>query len=206
MISIAETDLVLITNGSVTQNATFGDNTNVPLVDRSTEHRGVFTLWEKLAKKHEKFGRPEKFISDIDKTKWMPFFPTIKGYPQFIRKLEELTGSVAGTGGAVSIADAAWELGFILHHKPFFPDQADDEDVFWGNGLSGENICDCIKKRMFDCTGDEIMTEFLCHLGLLEMKDELLAHAYVSTCMMPFINSEFMPRRVTDRPKVVPDG
>jgi oleate hydratase len=205
-IPVAETDLVFVTNGSLTQNATFGDNTTVARVDRSTEDRGVFTLWEKLAKKHEKFGHPEKFIGDIDRTKWISFFPTIKGYPQFIEKLEELTGSVAGTGGAISIKDSAWEIGFILHHKPFYPDQADDEEVFWGNGLSGKNIGDYIKKPMFECTGNEIMTEFLYHLGLLDMKDELLAHTYVSTCMMPYINAEFMPRKVTDRPLGVPEG
>jgi oleate hydratase len=205
-IPVAGTDLILVTNGSLTQNSTWAANTTVARVDRSTEHRGVFTLWEKLAKKHEKFGHPEKFIGDIDKTKWISFFPTIKGYPQFIRKLEELSGSKAGTSGAISIKDSAWELGFILHHKPFFPDQADDEEVFWGNGLSGENIGDYIKKPMFECTGYEILTEFLYHLGLLEMKDELLAHTYVSTCMMPYINAEFMPRKVTDRPLGVPKG
>ncbi len=205
-IPVAETDLVFVTNGSITQNSAFGDNTTVARVDRSTEDRGMFTLWEKLAKKHEKFGHPEKFISDIDRTKWISFFPTIKGYPQFIQKLEELTGSVAGTGGAISIKDSAWEIGFILHHKPFYPDQADDEEVFWGNSLSGGRIGDYIKKPMFECTGNEIMTEFLYHLGLLEMKDELLAHTYVSTCMMPYINAEFMPRKVTDRPLVVPEG
>lgn len=205
-IPVAETDLVFVTNGSLTQNSTFGDNTIVAPVDRSTEDRGLFTLWEKLAAKHEKFGHPEKFISNIDRTKWISFFPTIKGYPQFVQKLEELTGSAAGTGGAISIKDSAWEIGFILHHKPFFPDQADDEDVFWGNGLSGENIGDYIKKPMYECTGEEILTELLYHLGLLEMKDELLAHTYVSTCMMPYINAEFMPRKVTDRPLGVPQG
>jgi oleate hydratase len=205
-IPLAATDLVFVTNGSLTQKSTFGDNTTVAPVDRSTDDRGVFTLWEKLARKHEKFGRPEKFIGAIDQTKWMSFFPTIKGYPQFIQKLEKLTGSKAGTGGAISIADSAWEIGFILHHKPFYPDQAEDEEVFWGNGLSGQNIGDYIKKPMFECTGNEIMTEFLYHLGLLDMKDELLAHTYVSTCMMPYINAEFMPRKVTDRPKVVPKG
>jgi oleate hydratase len=205
-IPVAKSDLVFVTNGSLTQNSTIGDNTTVARVDRSTEDRGLFTLWEKLAKNHEKFGHPEKFIGDIDRTKWMSFFPTIKGYPQFIQKLEELTGSKAGTGGAISLADSAWEIGFILHHKPFFPDQAGDEEVFWGNGLSGENIGNYIKKPMFECTGNEIMTEFLYHLGLLEMKDELLAHTSVSICMMPYINAEFMPRKVTDRPKAVPEG
>jgi oleate hydratase len=205
-IPVAETDLVFVTNGSMTQNCTFGDNTTVAPIDRSIEDRGLFTLWERLAKKHEKFGHPEKFISDIERTKWMSFFPTIKGYPQFVKRLEELTGSKAGTGGAVSIKDSAWDIGLILHHKPFFPDQAEDEDVFWGNGLFGERVGDYIKKPMHECTGEEIMTEVLYHLGLLEMKNELLAHTSVSTCMMPYINSEFMPRKVTDRPRGVPMG
>jgi len=205
-IPVAAADLVFVTNGSMTQNCTYGDNATIAPIDRSTEDRGVFTLWEKLAKKHEKFGHPEKFISDIERTKWISFFTTIKGYPQFIEKLELLSGSKAGTGGAISINDSAWEIGLILHHKPFFPDQAEDEDVFWGNGLSGERVGNYIKKAMHECTGEEIITEMLYHLGLLDMKDELLAHSYVSTCMMPYINSEFMPRKVTDRPKVVPGG
>ena len=205
-IPVAETDLVFVTNGSMVQNCTFGDNTTVPPIDRSLEDRGLFTLWERLAKKHEKFGHPEKFISDIEKTKWMSFFPTIKGYPQFIKRLEGLTGSKAGTGGAISIKDSAWEIGLILHHKPFFPDQAEDEDVFWGNGLFGERVGDYIKKPMHECTGEEIMTEVLYHLGLLDMKNGLLAHTSVSTCMMPYINSQFMPRKVTDRPRGVPSG
>jgi oleate hydratase len=206
LIQITENDLIFVTNGSMTQNCSYGDNKTVALTDRSTEDRGVFTLWETLAKKHEKFGHPEKFISDIDRTKWISFFPTIKGYPQFIEKLEELTGSKAGTGGAISIKDSSWELGFILHHKPFYPDQADDEEVFWGNGLSGENVGDYIKKPMGECTGEEIMTEFLYHLDMLDIKDELLSHTYVSICMMPYITSQFMPRKTNDRPKVVPEG
>jgi oleate hydratase len=46
----------------------------------------------------------------------------------------------------------------------------------------------------------------LYHLGLLDMKDELFKHMFVSTCVMPYINSEFMPRKVTDRPRGVPAG
>jgi oleate hydratase len=166
----------------------------------------VFTLWETLAKKHEKFGHPEKFIGNIGRTTWVSFFPTIKGYPQFVAKLEALTGSKAGTGGAISIKDSAWEIGLILHHKPFYPDQVDDEDVFWGNGLFSERVGNYVKKSMLECTGEEIMTEVLYHLGLLEMKDELFKYMSVSTCVMPYINSEFMPRKVTDRPAGVPVG
>ena len=73
-------------------------------------------------------------------------------------------------------------------------------------GLYGEHTGDYIKKPMCDCTGNEIMTEILYHLGMLDMKDDLLAHSYISTCMMPYITSQFMPRKIADRPKIVPDG
>ena len=41
---------------------------------------------------------------------------------------------------------------------------------------------------------------------MLDIKDEVLAHAYISTCMMPYITSQFMPRTCKDRPEVVPKG
>jgi oleate hydratase len=203
---VSTEDLVFVTNGSMTQNTRHGDNTTVAATDRSTADRGVFTLWEKLAAKDPKFGSPKKFISDIDRTKWMSFFPTIKGYPEFVERLETLTGSTAGTGGGITIKDSSWGLGIILHHKPFFPDQADNEDVFWGYGLSGENEGDHVTKPMCEYTGNEILTELLYHLDLLDMKDELLAHTSVSTAMMPYITSQFMPHKISDRPRIVPDG
>lgn len=50
------------------------------------------------------------------------------------------------------------------------------------------------------------MTEFLYHMGMLDIKDEVLKHSYISTCMMPYITSQFMPRKIADRPKVIPEG
>jgi oleate hydratase len=205
-IDVGPKDLVFVTNGSMTQNACHGDNKTVAKTNRDTQDRGVFTLWEKLAAKDPKFGKPEKFISDIDRTKWVSFFPTIQGYPNLVQRIEEMSGSKAGTGGAITIKDSNWGISFVLHHKPFFPGQPDDVEVFWGDGLFGEREGNYIKKAMCDCTGDEIMTEFLYHLNMLDIKDEVLAHAYISTTMMPYITSQFMPRKVSDRPLVVPKG
>lgn len=205
-IYVGKEDLVFVTNGSMSTNSAFGDNTTIAATNRDTSDLGVFTLWQNLAKKDAKFGHPEKFISNIDKTKWISFFPTIKGYHQFVEKIEKMSGSMAGTGGVITLKDSSWDMSFEQHHKPFYPNQADDEDLIWGYGLYGENIGDYIKKPMCECTGEEILTELLYHLGLLDMKDELLAHTYMSTSMMPYITSQFMPRKVSDRPKNVPDG
>ena len=117
-----------------------------------------------------------------------------------------MTGSKAGTGGAITILDSNWDMSFELHHNPFFLDQKEDEQVMWGYGCYGENVGNYVKKPMCDCTGEEIMTELLYHLNMLDIKDEVLSHSYISTCMMPYVTTQFMPRKVTDRPKNVPDG
>ncbi|MGN1104312.1 MAG: oleate hydratase, partial [Candidatus Coproplasma sp.] len=205
-IEVAESDIVILTLGSMTQNSCMGDNKTIAVTNRNDKSRGLFTVWENLALKDKKFGNPEKFISDIDKTKWMSVFPTTKGYPEFHKRMRKLLDSKeGGSSGAVTILDSNWEISFVLYGK-YFPDQADDEQVFWFDGLYGERNGNYIKKPMAECTGEEILTEFLYHLGMLDIKDEVLSHTYVSTCMMPYITSQFMPRAIKDRPLVQPEG
>ncbi|WP_300558334.1 oleate hydratase [Companilactobacillus sp.] len=205
-VAVSAQDLVFVTTGSISENSTFGDNNTVAETNIDTTDMGTFTIWKNLAKKDEKFGHPEKFLGQIDKTKWISFFPTVKGYPEFFKRIERLSGSPAGTGGLMVFKDSNWDLSFEIHHKPFFPYQAEDEEVGWGYGLYGENEGNYIKKRMWDCTGDEIMTELLYHLGMLDIKDEVLAHTYMSTAMMPYCTAQFMPRELGDRPLVIPAG
>ncbi|MGN0519114.1 MAG: oleate hydratase [Candidatus Fimenecus sp.] len=205
-LSVAETDMVIFTNGSMTQNSAFGDNHTVAPTNRDTVNRGVFSVWEKLAKRDPKFGKPEKFINDIDKSKWVSFFPTITDFPEFYARLEKVSGRPIGTNGIISFPESNWDISYIAYHAPYFPNQPENVQVGWGYGLWGEREGNYIKKPMCDCTGDEILTEMLYHFGMLDLKDEMLKHTYVSTCMMPYITSQFMPRDISDRPKVVPDG
>ena len=199
-------DMVFFTNGSMSQNSAFGDNTTVAATNRSTEDRGVFSVWEKLAARDPKFGRPEVFISDIDKTKWMSFFPTITDCPEFYDRIAAASGRPIGESGIISFPESNWDISYIPYHAPYFPNQPENVQVGWGYGLWGERTGNYIKKPMCDCTGEEIMTELLYHFGMLDLKDELLKHTYISTCMMPYITSQFMPRHIADRPTVVPDG
>ena len=46
----------------------------------------------------------------------------------------------------------------------------------------------------------------LYHCGLKDKIDQILEHSYVSIAAMPYITSQFMPRRIADRPQVIPDG
>ena len=137
----------------------------------------------------------------------MRFFLTVKDYPEFFQRLERITGSRSGTGGAITLKDSPWEFSFVIYDRDYFPNQRDlNADVLWSDGLFGERIGTVVKKPMSECTGEEILTEFLYHLNMSDIQDEVLKHAYVSTCMMPYITSQFMPRKKTDRPRIVPEG
>jgi len=75
-VSVFEKDMVISTLGSMTQNSTMGDNTHPVVINNSLE-KGFFSVWEKLAERDAKFGHPEKFTNNLDKTKWMSAFVTV---------------------------------------------------------------------------------------------------------------------------------
>ena len=203
---VKKDDVVIVTIGSMTTNSSFGDNKTIALTNRNKDDMGLFEIWTNLAKKDKKFGHPEKFISDIDKTKWISCMVTVKDYPEFFDRMHKMLKSDLGhVTGAVTILDSSWDISFVLYGK-YYPNQKENEQVMWFDTLYGENIGDYIKKPSIECTGEEIMTEFLYHMGMLDIKDEVLSHTYISTCMMPYITSQFMPRKISDRPKVIPDG
>jgi oleate hydratase len=204
-LSLTRDDLVFFTNGSLTQNAAMGDTGSVPKFDRDTGNRGCFTVWEQLAARDPKFGHPATFLSDTEKSNWMSFFPTLTGDRTFFDHMERKTGNIAGTGGAITIVDSSWKISFVLYGR-YFPDQPANVNVFWGDGQCSDTLGDFIRKPMRECTGAEIFSELLYHVGLEDKIPGILAHASVSTAMMPYVTSQFMPRKVGDRPKVIPEG
>jgi len=78
-------------------------------------------------------------------------------------------------------------------------------NVFWAYGQCSEAVGDYIKKPMRECTGAEMFAELLYHWSEAKI-DSILEHTKVSTSMMPYITSQFMPRKIDDRPKVIPEG
>lgn len=204
-IPLTRDDLVFFTNGSLTQNAAMGTTNTVATYNQETADRGCFSVWERLAERDVKFGRPGAFISAVEMSNWISFFPTISGDPSLFAYLEKKTGDKAGTGGAVTIIDSSWQISFVPYAK-YFPDQPADVNVLWAYGQCSGIDGDFIRKPMRDCTGAEMFAELLYHCGLEANIPSILAHSAVSTCMMPYITSQFMPRKISDRPKVIPAG
>lgn len=206
-IPVSRGDLVMVTNGSMTENSAKGDLNRPAVLNRSVDERGCWSLWEKLAVKSPDFGRPEVFCGDIDKTKWLSFTITLTDDEIVFPHLLELTGDLPGMGGVVTIKDSNWLMSWTAPKQPHFLNQPDNVKVLWAYGLFPDAVGNYVGKKMADCTGRELLEELCYHMGLKDRIPEILAHTTnVIPCMMPYITSQFMPRVAGDRPQVVPQG
>jgi oleate hydratase len=208
-IELTRDDLVFFTNGSMVQKTTWGDNDTVVSYDRDTSDLGLFDVWKKLAARDPKFGRPEPFTSDIEGSGFYTWTATIKGDSTFIDYWSAKTGVSQPLikNAFTTFKDASWVPTCFVYGKDYYRGQPDDVNVAHGYLLWTNRPGDFIKKTVRECTGNEIFTEILYHYGLNEDQiKKTLKHSYVSVAAMPYITSQFMPRRVADRPQVIPDG
>ena len=208
-IALTRDDLVFLTNGSMVTNSTWGDNDTVAKYDRSTTDLGVFDVWKKLSARDPKFGRPEPFISNIDQSGFQTFTITIKGDSTFADYMSTKTGVSPPLikNGCITIVDSNWMITFFVYGKKYYRNQPDDVDIVHGYVLyCMDRPGNFIKKPARDCTGNEIFSELLYHCGLENKIEQILKHSHVSIAAMPYITSQFMPRRTGDRPEVIPEG
>jgi len=205
-IVLSDDDFVYFTNGSMTQNSTRGSMTEAPKMNTDTENRGCFTLWEKLAKKTGGFGHPEKFVYSPEKSNFVSVTLTVKDYPQFFEYLEKKTGNPTGKGGATTFVSSPWFITYGAALQPLEPDQPENVQVLWFYGLHSNENGAYVKKPMNECTGEETLKEFVYWCGLEDKFDEIRTHCIAIPTVMPYITSQFMPRTMTDRPEVIPEG
>ncbi|KUN81489.1 hypothetical protein AQJ66_24120 [Streptomyces bungoensis] len=92
----------------------------------------------------------------------------------------------------------------VVPHAPHFDGQPEDVYTLWGYGLFVDNEGDFVGRPMAECSGREILTELLGHLGLTDIEEDVAASTTVIPVMMPYITSQFAPRTVHDRPLVHP--
>ncbi|CAN5140843.1 oleate hydratase [soil metagenome] len=204
-IAVDASDLVFVTNGSMTADKVFGSMMQAPMIDRSNK-AGAWRLWEKLAEGRPLFGNPAAFNGNIAESSWISYTVTVND-PMFITLMEKFSGVPAGTGGLITFKDSNWLITISIYHQPFFPGQPVGVSVWWGYGLYHDRPGDYVNKTMAECTGAEILEEVLGHLHFAQAdKDVIVAASNCIPCTMPYITSQFMVRKAGDRPQVVPAG
>ena len=98
-------------------------------------------------------------------------------------------------------------MSMVVAAQPHFKNQPSDTTIFWAYGLYTDKVGDYVKKPMRDCTGEELLTELIHHLHWEDQLDEIMEDVVnVIPCMMPYVDAQFQPRKMTDRPQVVPAG
>ena len=181
-IDLTEDDLVFITNGCCTDTSCYGDQNTAP--DISNVRNGVgesWDLWKNIAAqaKHGEYGNPENFCSDFEATNWMS--ATIQ------TKDEEIIKKIIGVCKR-DPREGKVTTGGIVTVK----DSTDNWYLSWTIN----------RQPQFRAQ------EWLYHIGVPTKKIEDWAknRCNTTTCFMPYINAFFQPRKVEDRPLVVPEG
>ncbi|CAE6893767.1 Oleate hydratase [Paraburkholderia domus] len=203
-IPVRAADKVIVTLGSMTAGSSLG-GMDQPALLNTVDGTGAWPLWKTIAAGRPEFGHPSVFADHIDESKWLSFTVTLRD-PTLFRLIRDLTGNVPGEGGLITFAESSWLASIVLPHQPHFIGQPAEVQVLWGYGLRVDQPGDFVGKPMSACTGREILTEILGHLGIEAEASRILEHANCIPCLMPFITSQFMPRSEGDRPDVTPDG
>jgi oleate hydratase len=198
-------DRVFITIGSkVADSRTGSMNKAAGLV--TDKRDGGWSLWAQMAAKVSGMGNPEAFSGHVDRTKWAVFTITTQGplFAERIRKYSRVR--VQGQQHILSCIDSNWGLGLHIPFQPHFRNQSPDTTVMLGYGLYGNTLGNCIKKTMTESTGEELLTELVYHLGFLKDLDRIKQVTVATPTTLPYATSQFSPRRIADRPQVVPQG
>lgn len=203
-IIVAAQDLVVVTLGSMTEGSSFGAMDRAPLL-QDKKIGGAWALWEKIAAARPEFGHPAVFADHVAQSKWLSFTTTLRD-PSLLRLIVDATGNVPGEGGLITFTESGWLASIVIPHQPHFIGQPDGVSVFWGYGLAVDAPGNFVKKPMSACSGAEILTEILGHLGITAEAERILATSTCIPCMMPFITSQFLPRKPGDRPQIIPKG
>ena len=204
IIALQENDLCIMTNACMTDSATLGDMETAPIYDPYKPLSGE--LWSKVAAKKPGLGNPKPFFGKPEETNWESFTVTCKGN-KLLKMIEHFSSNIPGSGALMTFKDSNWLLSIVVAAQPHFKSQPLDTTVFWGYGLYTDRIGDYVKKTMRECTGEELLYELLHHLHFEDQLEEIKKTVTnVIPCMMPYVDAQFQPRAMKDRPKVVPEG
>jgi len=203
-VDVAHDDIVLVTTGSQAADLSAGTMDTPP---PPPPHPGrSWALWKQLAEKHKGFGDPSVFFGDdkVADSRWVTFTVTTTG-KEFLDEITNLTHSGTGSGGLLTLKDSGWVISLSIFEQPEILSQPPGTWVWWGYGLFPEELGTFVKKRMYECTGREILSELLQHLKF-PTSDRIMESSICIPCNMPYVNNIWLPRKRGDRPPVVPAG
>jgi oleate hydratase len=205
-ISIANTDFVFTTLGSMTAASSVGSTDSAPpeIPQHIAEQDPTWKLWKEISKKQSDFGRPEVFYEDINASKFESFSLTFYDDTTFFDRMISWSGNQPGTGALVTFKHSKWGMSVVVPHQPHFRNQEPNAQVSWAYGLFTDEVGNFIQKPMKECTGKELLTELIYMLGFEEDMDRILASAVVIPSMLPYTMSQFVKRKTGDRPQVIP--
>jgi oleate hydratase len=191
-LSLDRNDHAIMTIGSITADARYGNHETVPELVRDRIDHG-WSLWEEIAKKAPDFGRPMAFYGNVDEHKWESFTLTMHG-DTLLKRIIKYSGNEPGTGALMTWIHSGWHLSIVVPHQPHFPDMPADTYTLWGYGFEIDNRGDYVPKKMSQATGREILTEMVRQLGFDDILDEVLATTDITTVMMPYASALFACR------------
>lgn len=204
IITLNPDDVCIMTNASMTDSATLGD-LNTPAEYNPTNPISG-DLWSKIARRKLGLGNPEPFFGNPEQTNWESFTVTCKGN-KLLKLIETFSTNIPGSGALMTFKDSNWLMSIVVSAQPHFKNQPLDTTIFWGYGLYTNKVGNYVKKPMRECTGSEMLIELLHHLHMEDNIDTLMDDVInVIPCMMPYVDAQFQPRKISDRPQVVPKG
>lgn len=202
ILHLEDGDLCMLCNGCMSDCATLGDFKHPAPYQPENPMSG--SLWKKIADKKPSLGNPVPFFSKPEETNWESFTVTCRGN-RLLKMIEQFSGNIPGSGALMTFKDSNWLMSIVVAAQPHFKAQDQNTTIFWGYGLYTDQVGNYIKKPMRECSGEEILLELLGHLHFEEFTKDILADIVnVIPCMMPYVDAQFQPRAMSDRPHVVP--
>ncbi|OJJ36348.1 hypothetical protein ASPWEDRAFT_49873 [Aspergillus wentii DTO 134E9] len=205
-ITLLPDDIVIASLGSVTSGSLSGTNDRPPVRESMTAESDLcenWSLWLTLGTKYPNFGDPYNFCTRVAESRLGAFTVTLRD-PEFFERFAVLTRDKPGTGNLVSLKDSNWKINVCLLRQPFFTDQPEDIQIFWGYCLCPEREGQFVRKPMLYCSGQEIIAELLWHLEF--PSKSILKNSTTIPCVMPRRTTSLLPRIRGDRPKVIPEN
>lgn len=80
--------------------------------------------------------------------------------PLFFNLVKEFC---SGTETEFTFKDSNWFLSVVLPKQPYFKNQSNEVQVAWGYALHPDKEGNFIKKKIYECTGLEIIKE-ICYI------------------------------------------